>query len=153
SRPAYMNTFQRGPQESVWETVPQPCWDDFKSGGKFGFIDLFVKAPGGAARQWKYTNAPDADARAIEAASWAKTWADKEGGSPIVNEVTKRAAKMGDWLRYSLFDKYFKTMGCTSPKCPGGNEYESAHYLLSWYYAWGGATSKSGAWSYRIGAS
>jgi Glycosyl hydrolase family 48 len=60
---------------------------------------------------------------------------------------------MGDWLRYSLFDKYFKTMGCTTPKCPGGTEYDSAHYLLSWYYAWGGATSKSGAWSYRIGAS
>ena len=23
---------------------------------------------------------------------------------------------MGDWLRYALFDKYFKTMGCTAPE-------------------------------------
>ncbi|HXU00293.1 MAG TPA: glycoside hydrolase family 48 protein, partial [Polyangia bacterium] len=42
TRPSYMNTFQRGPQESVWETIPQPCWDEFKSGGKYGFLDLFV---------------------------------------------------------------------------------------------------------------
>jgi hypothetical protein len=152
-RPSYMNTFQRGPQESVWETVPQPCWDDFKYGGKWGYIDLFVKSPGGAAKQWKYTDAPDADARAIQAAFWAKSWADKDGGSPVVNEVARRAAKMGDWLRYALFDKYFKSMACTSPKCPGGTDYDSAHYLLSWYYAWGGATSRAGAWSFRIGAS
>jgi len=152
TRPSYMNTFQRGPQESVWETIPQPCWDEFKSGGKYGYLDLFVKS-GIPARQWKYTNAPDADARAIQAVFWAKTWADKNGGSPIVAELAKRAARMGDWLRYSLFDKYFKTMGCTNPRCPPGKDYDSAHYLLSWYYAWGGAISKSGAWAFRIGAS
>ena len=56
--------------------VPQPCWDDFKSGGKYGYLDLFVKS-GTPVRQWKYTNAPDADARAIQALYWAKTWADK----------------------------------------------------------------------------
>src|SRR5688572_15773970 len=85
TRPSYMNTFQRGPQESVWETIPQPCWDDFKSGGKYGYLDLFVKS-GTPVRQWKYTNAPDADARAIQALYWAKTWADKAGGSAAVNE-------------------------------------------------------------------
>ena len=31
------------------------------------------------ARQWKYTNAPDADARAIQAAYWALTWATRAG--------------------------------------------------------------------------
>ncbi|MER5837819.1 glycoside hydrolase family 48 protein, partial [Streptomyces sp. NPDC002130] len=31
-----MNTFQRGAQESVWETVPQPTCDAFKYGGKNG---------------------------------------------------------------------------------------------------------------------
>jgi hypothetical protein len=153
TRPSYMNTFQRGPQESVWETIPQPCWDDFKYGGKNGYVDLFVKVQGGAARQWKYTDAPDADARAIEAVYWAKTWADKDGGSPVVNQLVQRAAKMGDWLRYALFDKYFKTMGCTTPLCPPGTGYDSAHYLLSWYYAWGGAISRAGSWSFRIGAS
>jgi len=152
TRPSYMNTFQRGPQESVWETIPQPCWDEFKSGGKYGYLDLFVKS-GIPVKQWKYTDAPDADARAVQAIFWAKTWADKDGGSPITTELAQRAARMGDWLRYALFDKYFKTMGCTDPKCPGGKDYDSAHYLLSWYYAWGGSISKSGAWSFRIGAS
>ena len=33
---------------------------------------------------------------------------------------------MGDWLRYSLFDKYFKTLGCTTPRCPGGTVPEPA---------------------------
>src|SRR5262252_6879355 len=152
TRPSYMNTFQRGPQESVWETIPQPCWDEFKSGGKYGFLDLFVKS-GIPVRQWKYTDAPDADARAIQAIYWAKAWADASGGSPVVTDLTKRAAHMGDWLRYALFDKYFKTMGCTDPKCAPGKDYDSAHYLLSWYYAWGGSISKAGAWSFRIGAS
>jgi hypothetical protein len=150
SRPSYLNTFQRGPQESVWETIPQPCWDDFKFGGKFGYIDLFVTSN---ARQWKYTDAPDADARAVQAVFWAKTWADAFGGNPITTDLAHRAGHMGDWLRYSLFDKYFKTMGCTSPKCPAGTDYDSAHYLLSWYYAWGGSISRSGGWGFRIGAS
>ena len=47
-------------------------------------------------RQWQYTNAPDADARAIQALYWAKTWADKAGGSAAVSELAKRAAQMGD---------------------------------------------------------
>lgn len=152
TRPSYMNTFQRGPQESVWETIPQPCWDEFKAGGKYGYLDLFVKS-GIPVRQWKYTNAPDADARAIQAVYWAKVWADKSGGSPIVGDLTKRAARMGDWLRYALFDKYFKTMGCTNPRCTPGTGYDAAHYLISWYYAWGGSISKSGAWAFRIGSS
>ena len=40
--PSYINTFQRGPQESVWETVPQPTCDTFKYGGKNGYLDLFT---------------------------------------------------------------------------------------------------------------
>ena len=31
----------------------------------------------------------------------------------------KARSKMGDYLRYALFDKYFKTMGCQSPSCAG----------------------------------
>ena len=31
------------------------------------------------AKQWKYTNAPDADARAVQAAYWAQTWAEAQG--------------------------------------------------------------------------
>jgi hypothetical protein len=28
SKNSYINTFQRGAQESTWETIPQPCYDD-----------------------------------------------------------------------------------------------------------------------------
>lgn len=156
SKPAYINTFQRGAQESVFEAITQPCWDDFKFGGKYGYLDLFVKNPGNAvpAKQWKYTAAPDADARAIQAVYWAKTWADETGGASSVMPVVKKAAKMGDFLRYALFDKYFKTIGCTSTSCPPATEERNgAHYLLSWYYAWGGSTSKAGGWAWRIGSS
>ncbi|TDC62835.1 glycoside hydrolase family 48 protein, partial [Streptomyces hainanensis] len=31
--PTFINTFQRGPQESTWETVPQPSCEDFSYGG------------------------------------------------------------------------------------------------------------------------
>jgi hypothetical protein len=40
SRPSCINTFQRGPTESVWHTVPHPSWESFKWGGKRGFLDL-----------------------------------------------------------------------------------------------------------------
>jgi hypothetical protein len=61
---------------------------------------------------------------------------------------------MGDFLRYSMFDKYFKQIGCQNPYCPPGKDFESAHYLLSWYYSWGGSHPEDqGAWSWRIGAS
>lgn len=158
SKPSYINTFQRGPQESVFEALTQPCWDEFKFGGKYGFLDLFVKNPGGAGatKQWKYTAAPDADARAIQAIFWAKTWADESGAdsAAALAPLVKKAAKMGDYLRYALFDKYFKSQGCTTVDCPPAlDDRGGAHYLLSWYYAWGGSISKSGGWSWRIGSS
>lgn len=34
--PSYIKTFQRGAQEPVWETVPQPTCDAFNYGGKNG---------------------------------------------------------------------------------------------------------------------
>jgi hypothetical protein len=52
-----------------------------------------------------------------------------------------------------MFDKYFKKIGnCTSPtSCPAGTGKDSEHYLLSWYYAWGGAYDTSAGWAWRIG--
>ncbi|MFD0318330.1 glycoside hydrolase family 48 protein [Streptomyces flavalbus] len=151
--PSYINTFQRGPQESVWETIPQPTCDAFKYGGTNGYLDLFTK-DASYAKQWKFTNAPDADARAVQAAYWADLWAKEQGnGSAVAGTVTK-AAKMGDYLRYAMYDKYFKKIGnCTSPSCPAGTGKDSSHYLLSWYYAWGGATDTSAGWAWRIGSS
>eukprot|EP00877_Chromochloris_zofingiensis_P014858 jgi/Chrzof1/9626/Cz04g10050.t1 len=148
--PTLINTFQRGPEESVWKAIPQPSIETFASGGPNGFLDLFGKGAG-YSKQWKYTNAPDADARAIQAIYWAKQWADQQGGSPIVNGLIAKAAKMGDWLRYGMFDKYFKKIGAQSTSV-GGNGYDSAHYLMAWYYAWGGPLVSQG-WAFRIGSS
>lgn len=149
---SYINTFQRGPQESVWETVPHPSCEEFKFGGPNGFLDLFTD-DSSYARQWKYTNAPDADARAIQAVYWANQWATEQGKQAEIAETVEKAAMMGDYLRYALFDKYFKTIGCTSPSCAAGTGKDSAHYLLSWYYAWGGAVDQNSGWAWRIGSS
>ncbi|GEK20427.1 hypothetical protein CXY01_09470 [Cellulomonas xylanilytica] len=149
---SFINTFQRGPQESVWETVPQPSCEEFKYGGPNGFLDLFTK-DASYAKQWKYTSASDADARAVEAIYWANKWATEQGKQADVAATVAKAAKMGDYLRYTLFDKYFKKVGCTSPSCPAGSGREAAHYLLSWYMAWGGATDSSAGWAWRIGSS
>ncbi|HBF81223.1 MAG TPA: cellulose 1,4-beta-cellobiosidase [Streptomyces sp.] len=154
SGPSYINTFQRGSQESVWETVTHPTCDNFTYGGANGYLDLFT-GDSSYAKQWKFTNAPDADARAVQAAYWADVWAKEQGKAGEVADTVDKAAKMGDYLRYSMFDKYFKKIGdCVGPTaCPAGSGKDSAHYLMSWYYAWGGATDTSAGWSWRIGSS
>ncbi|MFC4897862.1 glycoside hydrolase family 48 protein [Streptosporangium amethystogenes subsp. fukuiense] len=152
TRPAYINTYQRGPEESVFETIPQPSCDTFKHGGPNGFLDLFT-GDSSYAKQWKYTNAPDADARAVQVAYWAHTWATEQNKASQVSATVAKAAKMGDYLRYAMYDKYFKKQGCTSTGCPAGTGKDSASYLLSWYYAWGGANDSSAGWAWRIGSS
>ncbi|MER8001162.1 glycoside hydrolase family 48 protein [Streptomyces sp. NPDC095613] len=152
--PSYINTFQRGPQESVWETVTQPTCDGFKYGGKNGYLDLFT-GDASYAKQWKFTNAPDADARVVQAAYWASEWAKEQGKGSQISANVAKAAKMGDYLRYAMYDKYFKKIGnCVGETaCAAGTGKDSSHYLLSWYYAWGGATDTSAGWSWRIGSS
>jgi hypothetical protein len=147
-----INSYQRGPQESVFETIPQPTCDKFAFGGPNGYLDLFIK-DSSYAKQWKFTDAPDADARAVQATYWALQWATQQGKATTVQPSVDRAAKMGDYLRYSFFDKYFKKIGnCTSPTgCAAGTGKDSEHYLLSWYYAWGGALDTSAGWAWRIG--
>ncbi len=164
TKPAYINTFQRGAQESVWETVPHPSCETFKwgkQGGSQGFLGLFI-GDSSYARQWRYTNAPDADARAVQAVYWASVWAKAQGKSGEVADLVKKAAKMGDYLRYAMFDKYFKKVGNCVDKygCAGGSGANNAqglrdnqHYLMSWYYAWGGATDTNAGWAWRIGSS
>ncbi len=146
TKPSYINTFQRGPQESVWETIPQPSCDTFAHGGRNGFLDLFT-GDASYAKQWKYTNAPDADARAVQSAYWALTWAKEQGKGAAVSASVANAAKMGDYLRYSFFDKYFKKIGnCVDVRtCANGTGKDSSHYLLSWYYAWGGGLDAASA--------
>jgi hypothetical protein len=143
--PSYINTFQRGKEESTWETVPQPSWEAMKFGGRNGYLDLFT-GDSNYSTQFRYTDAPDADARAIQATYWADQWADEAGVD--IGTYRGKASKMGDYLRYSMFDKYFRKIG--SPTV-AGTGYDAAHYLMSWYYAWGGGISSN--WAWKIGSS
>ncbi|MBL3655142.1 glycoside hydrolase family 48 protein [Fulvivirga sediminis] len=153
STPSYINTFQRGEEESVWETIPHPSWEEFDFGGQYGYLDLFTEESQAPAKQWKYTNAPDADARAVQVMYWAYLWAEEQGLNPETTLPLADASKMGDFLRLAMFDKYFKPLGVESASAPGATGYESAHYLMSWYYSWGGPVSTSQNWAWRIGCS
>ena len=119
-----------------------------------GCLDLFNNGGGSFAQQYKYTDVPDADARMVQAAYWADTYAKAQGKSAQIAATLADAAKLGDFLRYSMFDKYFKQISANcsqqgSVACPAGTSKANEDtYLLSWYDAWGGATS--GAWSWRI---
>jgi len=149
-RVTYINTYQRGPQESVWETVAHPSCETGRFGQPgSGYPPLFIS--GGGANQWRYTNAPDADARAVQAAYWALQWATAQGNQSQITGTMAKAAKMGDFLRYSFYDKYFKNPGCTSTSCTPGTGKSSSSYMLTWYYSWGGDIG--GAWAWRIGSS
>ena len=146
STPSYINTYQRGKQESVFETVPQPSWEEMKWGGKNGYLDLFT-GDNSYSKQWRYTNAPDADARLIQAMYGAQEYAKAQGQD--ISKYVKDSSEMGDYLRYSMFDKYFMKIGAQGKTAAQGKD--SQHYLLSWYYAWGGGIGAN--WSWRIGCS
>ena len=155
STPSWVNSYQRGAEESVWDTIPQPDWDNMTPyGSSDGFLNLFNNGGGSFAAQYKYTDAPDADARMVQAAFWADTYAKAQGKTSAISTTTAKAAKLGDFLRYSMFDKYFKQISsaCSqdgSVACPAGTSKANEDtYLLSWYDAWGGSTT--GAWSWRI---
>ncbi|WP_176736496.1 glycoside hydrolase family 48 protein [Oligoflexus tunisiensis] len=156
NEPVWINTFQRGPQESVWETIPHPSIEEFRFGApNQGYLSLFIQDGSGYKRQWRYTNAPDADARLVQATWFARNVAREQGQAAAIEDLTAKASRMGDYLRYAMFDKYFKPIGCHQLTCPGGKHYESAHYLLGWYYSWGGSHPDDSAarWSWRIGSS
>ncbi len=151
STPSYINTFQRGEQESVFETVPHPSWESFDWGGTDGFLPLFIEDQN-YAKQWRYTSAPDADARAVQAMYWAQVYAKEQGTSLGTLDLDK-ASKMGDYLRLSMFDKYFKPLGVQSSTSGAGTGYDSAHYLMSWYMSWGGSADPASQWAFRISSS
>ena len=146
STPSYINTYQRGEQESVFETIPHPSWEDYSWGGENGFLPFFT-GDRQYSKQWRYTIASDADARLVQAMYRAQKWAEDEGVN--LDTYVEKASKIGDYLRYSMFDKYFMKIGAQGLNAATGKD--SAHYLLSWYYSWGGALD--GSWSWRIGSS
>ena len=141
----FINTFQRGEQESCFETIPHGCIEELK----YGMTDRGVKGAfsteSKVAAQWAYTNAPDAEGRAIQAVYWANRWG--VGNS----DVTKKAGKMADELRNDMFDKYYKEIGESTTKSSSSAGYKGCHYLMSWYTSWGGAMN--GSWTWQIGCS
>ena len=151
-----INTFQRGEQESCWETIPHACTDLHKSygirgnGGMKGFFNTEATP----AEQWSYTNAPDAEDRAIQAVYDANRWGvgdqtvnSKWGGNQSISAL---AGKMGDETRNNMYDKYYKEIGCQDKWKQGGSD-NGKHYLMNWYTSWGGAMD--GSWAWQIGAS
>jgi hypothetical protein len=133
---ALVNTFQRGPTESVWKTIPHPSKEAFRAGGPNGFLDLFIQ-DASYVKQWRYTGAPDAEARVIQAVAWAARWVREQGKDPAAVLPLQKAARMGDSLRYALHDKYFRTQ----------------HNLLAWSEAWGGSLDRANGWAWRSGSS
>jgi hypothetical protein len=144
----FINTFQRGEQESCWETVPHPSVETLKYGmANQGLKGLFNGTSQAQAQQYAYTNAPDAEDRAIQAVYDANKW----GVGDV--SVSALAGKMGDQCRNNMFDKYYKAIGCQDKNTDrnGGSGLKSQHFLMSWYTSWGGALD--GSWAWQIGAS
>ncbi|MDE6834836.1 MAG: hypothetical protein K2J39_11415, partial [Ruminococcus sp.] len=146
----FINTFQRGEQESCFETVPHPCLEELKYGNSQDGIKGIFNGVGNVAPQYAFTNAPDAEDRAIQAVYFANQFG---AGN---DEVTALAGKMGDQCRNDMFDKYYKAIGCQSIYASGttgklGDE-GGQHYLMAWYTSWGGALGDY-SWAWQIGAS
>ncbi len=127
-RGALINNFQRGPHESVWETIPHPCWDEFKHGGPNGYLDLFVREDR-TAKQWRYVSAPDAEARILQALAGAL----HESSQRSAQLPLKEAVKLGDTLRYALHGKHFM----------------DRHGLIGWSVGWGGSADPQSPWAWR----
>lgn len=144
----FINTFQRGRTESCFETVPHPAIEELKYGNQQDGIKGIFNGVGNVAKQYAFTNAPDAEDRTIQAVYFANRYGVGDA------TVTASAGKMGDQLRNDMFDKYYKEIGCQDISTPS-DSYDSAikgqHFLRAWYTSWGGALD--GTWAWQIGCS
>ncbi len=142
----FINTFQRGEQESCFETVPHPCIEELKYGNKQDGIKGIFNGVGNVSPQYAFTNAPDAEDRAIQAVYFASQWGVDCG------EISGLAGKMGDQCRNDMFDKYYHKIGCQDINSSGSAGTDSQHYLMAWYTSWGGALGNYD-WAWQIGCS
>jgi len=145
----FINTFQRGEAESCFETVPHPCIEELKYGNDNSGIKGIFNGPN-VPEQYAFTNAPDAEDRAIQAVYFANRYGVDTG------EISALAGMMGDQCRNDMFDKYYKKIGCQN--ISGDSDgMESQHFLMAWYTSWGGAldTFYGGHydWAWQIGCS
>ena len=74
--------------------MPHPSRETFAAGGQNGFLDLFLQESR-YSKQWRYTGAPDADARVLQAVSWASRWAKEQGFDPAA--VAAVCGRRGGW--------------------------------------------------------
>ena len=157
----FINTFQRGEQESCFETVPQPCLEELKYGNtdKQGDNGNGIKAifngKDQVPSQYAFTNAPDAEDRAIQAIYFANRYGVNTG------DLSALAGKMGDQCRNDMFDKYYKAISKNTKITDtsvgaGTGSNSSQHFLMAWYTSWGGALTASYGdyqWAWQIGCS
>lgn len=151
----FINTFQRGEQESCFETVPQPSIEELKYGMESPDTDngngikAIFNGKDKVPKQYSFTNAPDAEDRAIQAIYFASNFGVDCG------ELSYLAGKMGDQCRNDMFDKYYKEIGCQNINSASAG-LKSQHYLMSWYTSWGGQLDASWGeyqWAWQIGCS
>lgn len=142
----FINTFQRGEQESCFETVPHPCIEELKYGNSQDGIKGIFNGVGNVSPQYAFTNAPDAEDRAIQAIYFANQWGVDCG------DLSGLAGKMGDQCRNDMFDKYYHEIGCQNIMSSGSAGTKSQHYLMAWYTSWGGALGNYD-WAWQIGCS
>ena len=152
----FINTFQRGTQESCFETVPQPCLEELKygmtgsSGDNGNGIKAIFNGYNAVPAQYSFTNAPDAEDRAVQAVYFANLYGVNTG------ELSALAGKMGDQCRNDMFDKYYKKIAVDTKITDSSAGMDSKHYLMSWYTSWGGALTASYGdyqWAWQIGCS
>ncbi|MDE5792106.1 MAG: cellulose 1,4-beta-cellobiosidase, partial [Oscillospiraceae bacterium] len=144
----FINTFQRGEQESCWETVPHPCVEEKKYGTPQKGLKGIFNQDENVTAQYAYTNAPDAEDRAIQGVFDANQWGVGDAS------VSAKAAEMGDELRNNMYDKYYQTISENTSWTNGNAGDNSKHYLMNWYTSWGGALASSGQnWCWQIGCS
>ena len=152
----FINTFQRGEQESCFETVPAPCLEELKwgntdkKGNDGNGIKAIFNGEFKVPSQYSFTNAPDAEDRAIQAVYFANRY--KAGDS----KISALAGKMGDQCRNDMFDKYYKAIAKDTKITSPSAGMDSKHYLMAWYTAWGGALFADYGdykWAWQIGCS
>ena len=141
----FINTFQRGKNESCFETVPHPSIEELKYGNSSDGIKGIFNGVGNVSAQYAFTNAPDAEDRAIQAIYFANQWGVDTG------DISALAGKMGDQLRNDMFDKYYKEIGCQNIWTASSGT-KGQHFLMSWYTSWGGALGNYD-WAWQIGCS
>ncbi len=142
----FINTFQRGEQESCFETIPHPSVETLEYGITGRGIIAAFNCESNPAKQWRYTNAPDAEGRAIQGVYFASRY-----GVSGYSSLASDAGKMTDYLRGDMFDKYYKPIGCQNKSAKRSGTYDSCHYLMGWYTSWGGALD--GMWRWKIACS